>query len=139
MLSEDLFDRIGEHLDGASRARPGRREQDQSGVRFAACQAFRSERPEVLHVVRDDGPFLAHRDFEDHSVASSCKVLPLSDGQDIVAAVPEQLRDPRRELLIQERLHSRSARSPAAAASKPRWYSASLSSISASISSRYSP
>jgi hypothetical protein len=39
---------------------------------------------------------------------------------DIMATVPKQLRDPRRELLVEESLHPRSARSPAAAASNPR-------------------
>src|SRR5450755_1253818 len=67
------------------------------------------------------------------------KIAAVADRLNVVAATPQQLANPRRELLIEESLHPRNARSPAAAASKPRRYSASLSSISASISSWYSP
>jgi hypothetical protein len=44
MLTKDVFDRVGEHLDGASRAGAGRREQDQPGVRLPSRKALRSER-----------------------------------------------------------------------------------------------
>jgi hypothetical protein len=71
MPTKDLFDRVGEHLDGASCAGSGRREQDQSGVRLPPSEALRSQRPEVLHIVRDHGAVLGCGDLEDHSVAPS--------------------------------------------------------------------
>jgi len=71
MLTKDLFDCICEPLDGGSRAGPSRREQDQSGVRLPACQALRSDGPEVLHVVRDHGSLFGGGDLEDQSVAPS--------------------------------------------------------------------
>jgi hypothetical protein len=71
MLTKDLFDCICEPLDGASRAGPGRREQDQSGVRLPSGKAFSSEGSEVLHVIGNHGPLLGHGYLEDHSVATS--------------------------------------------------------------------
>lgn len=130
MLTKDLFDRAGEHLDGASRAGPGRWEEDHSRVRLPPGKTLRSERPEILHVVGYNGPVLGCGHLENRSVAPPGYVGSVYDRLDVVTAVPEQLRDPWGELLIEKSLHSRIARSPAAAASKPRWYSDSFSSIS---------
>ena len=63
----------------------------------------------------------------------------LGHGDSVIARLAQQRCDLRRELLVQENLHARSACSPAAAAARPRSYSDSLLSISMSISSRYSP
>jgi hypothetical protein len=106
---------------------------------FASGETFGRERTEVLHVVGDQRTALGCSCFENHPIVLAGDVTAVYYGFDVTTAAPEQLRDARRELLVEQSLHPRSARSPAAAASSPRWYSASLSSISASISSWCSP
>ena len=120
MLQKDALDGVREHLGGSSVARPGRREQDQPGMNFASGKTLGSERTEVLHVVGDIRAALGRRGFEDHSITLAGEVAPVHDRLNVMAAAAEQLRDPRRELLVEESLHPRSARSPAAAASNPR-------------------
>ncbi len=139
MLAKDVFDGLGKHDDGVTGARPAGREQDQSGVRLTPRQPLSGEGTKVLDVVGDHSAVLSGSGFENLSVAASSEITAVGDRMDVVAAVAEQFRDPRRELLVEEGSHPRSARSPALTASRPRRYSTSLSSISASISSRYSP
>ena len=50
MLTENSVDRIRQHFDGAAGAGPGRGQQDQSGVRLAACEADCSDRAPSLAV-----------------------------------------------------------------------------------------
>src|SRR5215467_15679183 len=94
---------------------------------------------EVFDVVRYRGPAFAACDLEDDPVAAPSQVLAVGDGVYVIAGLAQLDRDLRRQLLVQEGSHERRACSPAAAAARPRSYSASLSSISRSISSRYSP
>src|SRR5512132_2219528 len=105
----------------------------------ALRQPLSRKRTEVLDVVRDHGPALATRDLEDEPVTASSQVLAVGNGVYVVADLAQQDRDLRRQLLVQDASHERRACSPAAAAALPRSYSASLRSISRSISSRYSP
>ena len=67
------------------------------------------------------------------------QVGPVSDRFHVQASLPKERGDLRRQLLVNKSFHPRSAWSPAAAAAVPRSYSAWLKSISASISSVYSP
>src|SRR5712692_2428259 len=105
----------------------------------ALRQPLSRERTEVLDVVRDHGPAFAACDLEDDPVGGPHEVLAVGNGVYVVAGLAQQHRDLRRQLLVQDGSHERSACSPASAAARPRSYSASLSSISLSISSRYSP
>lgn len=89
-------------------------------MKFASSKIFGGERTKVLHVVGNDRTALRRRGFEDRPIVLTGKVAAVGDCVDIMATVPKQLRDPRRELLVEESLHPRSARSPAAAASNPR-------------------
>lgn len=66
------------------------------------------------------------------------QVFAVGNGVYVVAGPAQQDRDLRRQLLVQDGSHLWRACSPAAAAARPRSYSVSLSSISRSISSRYS-
>ena len=71
--------------------------------------------------------------------AAPDQVRPVGDGFDVQASLPEDFGDLLRQLLVKKSFHPRRACSPAAAAASPRSYSASLTSISRSISSLYSP
>jgi hypothetical protein len=74
-------------------------------MRFAYGEPLGRERPEVLHVVGDHGAAFGRGGFEDPAIGLTGEVAPLHDRVDVMAAVTEQLRDPRRELLVQESLH----------------------------------
>ncbi len=139
MLRQDALDRIGERLDGSTSACTGRGNEDQPSVRLASGKPFSRERTEILHIVRDYGAALDRSHREDRSIALAGQVATGGHGLNVMTTAAEQLSYQRRELLIEQSLHPRIARSPAAAASNPRWYSDSLSSISVSISPRYSP
>src|SRR5215468_6010036 len=108
-------------------------------MRPALRQPLSRKRTEVLAVVRDHRPALAARDLEDDPVTAPGQVLAVGNGVHVTAGLAQQDRDLRRQLLVQDGSHERRACSPAAAAARPRSYSASLSPISRSISSRYSP
>src|SRR5215831_5661452 len=105
----------------------------------ASRQPLGRQRPEVLDVVRDHGPAFAACHLEDDPVTAPGQVLAVGNGVYVVAGLAQQDSDLRRQLLVQDGPHGRRACSPAAAAARPRSYSASLSSISRSISSWYSP
>src|SRR5713226_9084665 len=105
----------------------------------ALRQVLCRKRTEVLDVVRDHGPAFATCDLEDDPVTAPDQVLAVRNRVHVIADLAQQHRDLRRQLLIQDGSHERRACSPASAAASPRSYSASLSSISRSISFRYSP
>src|SRR5262252_272804 len=105
----------------------------------ALRQPLSRKRPEILDVVRYYRPAFARCDLEEDPVAAPDQVLAVGNGVHVIAGLAQQNRNLRRQLLIQDGFHERRACSPAAAAARPRSYSASLSSISRSISSRYSP
>src|SRR5215475_5476273 len=105
----------------------------------ALRQPLCRKRTEVFDVVRDHRPAFAACDLEYDPVAAPGQVLTARNGVYVVAGLAQHDSDLRRQLRIQDGPHERRACSPAAAAALPRSYSASLSSISWSISSRYSP
>jgi len=139
VLDEDALDRIGKQLDRTDCARATPRKQDQPRMGLTSSETFSCEGTEVLHVPGDHRSTLGVGGFQDQSVGMPSEVTAIANSFDVVATVSKQSADSGRQLLIEEHLHPRSARSPAAAASKPRRYSASLTSIAASISSGYSP
>ena len=139
VVFQDLFDSCGQRCDGSSCSRPLRRNQDQTSVRSSLGQPFSCKRPKVLDVVGDHCTVLSRRCSKDNPVAASDQVTPFCHGNDVVAGLAQPGCDQRRQLLVDERLHTSSARRPATAAAWPRSYSASLSSICSSISSRNSP
>ena len=73
------------------------------------------EGPKVLDVVRDYGAPFAGRDLEDGRVDTSDEIDALGDSDNVISRLAEQHYYLRRELLVQEGLHTRSACSPAAA------------------------
>ena len=97
------------------------------------------ERSEVPDVVSDHGAVLAARDLKDNQVAASDQVRSIGHRFNVEATPSKENGDLRRQLFVKKALHSPSARLPAATAAMPRSYSASLNSISRSISSVYSP
>src|SRR6476660_2715079 len=105
----------------------------------ALRQPLCPKRTEVHDVIRDHGPAFVTFDLEDDPVAAPSQVLAVGNGVYVVAGLAQQDRDLRRQLLVQDGSHERRACSPAVAAARPRSYSASVSSTSRSISSRYSP
>ncbi len=87
MLAQDALDRVGEHLDGITSARPARGEQDQPSVRFASGETFGSEGSEVLHVVGDHGTALGHSGGQDQAIAPAGEVTAVCHGLDVMAAL----------------------------------------------------
>jgi hypothetical protein len=139
VVAQYVLDGGGDRGDRVAAVRPRRGQQDQSGVCSAVRQPLGGERPEVLEVVRDHGPALTAGYFEDGAVAAADKILAVGHGVHVVAGLAQQRGYLRGQMLVQECSHERRARSPAAAAARPRSYSASLRSIYLSISSLYSP
>ena len=139
IVQEHLFDRACEPWNCGAGTRPCRGHEDQAGVDPPLSEPLSGKGAEVLHIVRDDSAALLDRQLEGLSVCASHKIGAPGDGLDVVAAVAEPSGDLGRELLVKKRLHAPSARRPAAMAARPRVYSASLASISSSISLWYSP
>jgi len=139
VVAQDGLGGAGDGGDGVAGARARRGQQYQAGVRSSLREELGGERAEVLDVVGDDGPVFAAGRLEDGAVAAPGEVVAVGDGFDVVPGLAQELGDLRGQLLVQDGLHERRACSPAAAAARPRSYSASLSSISLSISLRCSP
>lgn len=97
-------------------------------------QSGRSQRAEVLEVVSDHRAALRVRHRKDLAISTTDQIGALSDGYDVVTPLAELDGNLRRQLLVEERPHERSARSPLVAAARPRSYSASFSAIHSSIS-----
>ena len=106
---------------------------------LSACEPLGSQWTEVLDVVCDHGAAFPRRDLDDVPVVAAEEIFAFADRYDIVAALTEHRGNSRRELLVEQSPHGRTARSPLVAALRPRSYSASFSAISSSISSLYSP
>ncbi len=139
MAAKNSLDLGGDRGHSVAAAGSGRREKDQAGVHPALREPFSGQRTEVLDVIRHDSAALSARDVEDDPVAARNKIIAIRHGLYVVTSFAQQHRYLRRQVFVQEGSHERRACSPAAAAARPRSYSASLSSISLLISSWYSP
>ncbi len=64
---------------------------------------------EVSCVLGHDRPPLGRHPREEVGVTHSAEVGPLPSRRDIVPALPEVHGNPRREVLVEEQLHSRTA------------------------------
>jgi len=108
-------------------------------VRSTLRKPLGCERTEVFDVVRDHGATFAARHLKDHPVAAGNQVVAIGNRYDVIARMAQHLRDLGREMVVEAGPHARKARTAAKADARPRSYSASLSAISLSISSVYSP
>jgi len=81
---------------------------------------LRRERTENLNVVCHDGASLTARPVKHCPIAAPDEIIALGDGIHVVAGLAQQHRDLRRQLLIQDGPHERSACgvSPAGAGSR---------------------
>lgn len=79
-----------------------RTEEHQAEVMRLFIEAPSRERSKP-HVVRGDGSPLLDRDLEQHGVSRSVQFCPLADRDDVVAALPEALRNDDRDVLVEEK------------------------------------
>jgi hypothetical protein len=86
-----------------------RRGQDHSEVVGAPDRGRANDRQEIDGILRDEGPVLGRRRPEEGLIAEPAQIRALSSRHDIVPAQPELGGNSRREVLVEEQPHSRTA------------------------------